>query len=108
MVSPPIIKSASQRPMNGTRAACSEATIADHTAVWSHLITCPVKPMTIVSARSTTPEIQFISRGNLYAAVRYTCIMWTPTRSIMADAPQLWIPRTIRPKVVWFVMYWRL
>jgi len=43
----------------------SGAEIVDHAAVWSQRNSWPVNPITIVNARSSTPVVQFISRGYL-------------------------------------------
>ncbi len=86
-VSPPKMKCASAVPRNGTLPACSAAMTTDHTAVWSHRRSCPVNPMRMVKRRRSTPVIQFISRGYLYAPKRNVCTMCTPTMSTMADAP---------------------
>jgi hypothetical protein len=65
IVVPPRMNCARKFPIKGTRPACSAATTTDQVAVWSQRNNWPVNPITIVNARSSTPVVQFISRGYL-------------------------------------------
>ena len=75
-------------PTTGTRPACSAATTADQTPSWSHRSTWPVNPIVTVKPSSSTPEIQFTSRGNLYEPVMNTRMACIPSSTIIADAPK--------------------
>lgn len=85
---PDRMKVATHWPTKGTRPACSAATTVDHTPSWSQRSTCPVKPMATVSPSRRTPEIQFSSRGNLYDPVMNTRMAWSPSSTIIAEAPK--------------------
>ena len=71
----------------GARPAISVATITDQTPLESHRNKWPVNAMPSTTNSSTTPLIQFISRGYLYVACRKTCAMWITASVTMAVAP---------------------
>src|SRR4051812_34121971 len=108
MLSPARMAWAINGPTTGARAACSAPTTADQTPLASQRRSWPVNPIASVNSSRTTPLIQFISRGYLYAAWRYTCAMCMTAMRIMADAPKKCIPRSTLPSGACSVMYLRL
>ena len=65
-----------------------------------------MKPSNMPVASSSTPMIQFSSRGYLYAPNRKTRAMWKNIRMMNTLAPQRCMPRTSQPSVRSFVMCW--
>ena len=63
-----------------------------------------MKPSAMPLASSSTPTIQFSSRGYLYAPNRNTRPMCRNMRMMKTLAPHLCMPRTSQPSVRWSVM----